>query len=77
MQDYTKTSARVGSFNGPQHQYGLPVSVVKPPDNVIAPVGAATAGGTPISSSPNANLVMDQSFSDFQTLMAQLATATA
>lgn len=64
------SQARVGSFHGPQHQYGLPVSVVKPPDNVITPVGSVTA-----STTPSADASLNQAYSDLATLLGALGSA--
>ena len=71
------TSARIGTFSGPSHTYGLPVSVIKPPDNILVPVGIVTSGGTSAASAASAGIAMDQSVSDFNALMAQISAATA
>jgi len=70
------TSARVGAFSAPSTPYGLPVSVVKPPDNIITPVGSVSAGGTSIGSSSASASSLNQGLTDYQALLSMLATAT-
>lgn len=70
------TSARVGSFSAPSTPYGLPVSVVKPPDNIITPVGSVTAGGTSIGSPSASNAAINQGLTDYQALLSILSRST-